>query len=113
MVLAGAKVYNDGVGINQDAKEKIQQIVNGIKAISPSSNISMRLLKNGNIYEVLLWGSADGLPIGIYKRGTSFSQVLENVYKRAKKDYFKAQKYSRRYHLISKSPSQFELSAVS
>lgn len=27
MVLAGARIYNDGVGINHDAEEKIRQIV--------------------------------------------------------------------------------------
>jgi hypothetical protein len=92
MVLAGARIYNDGVGIGHEAEEKIQQIVNAIKAISPSSDVSMRLLKNGHVYEGLLWGKANDLPIGVYKRGISMTQVLENIYKRVKKDCVKALK---------------------
>lgn len=78
MVLAGARIYNDGVGINHDAEEKIRQIVTAIRTISPSSDVSMRLLKSGHVYEGLLWGKAIDVPIGVYKRGISLTQVLEN-----------------------------------
>ncbi|MGE0762985.1 MAG: hypothetical protein AB7N80_06885 [Bdellovibrionales bacterium] len=94
MVLAGATIYNDGVGINHDAEEKIRQIVTAIKAISPSSDVSMRLLKCGHVYEGLLWSKANDVPIGVYKRGPSLTQVLENLYARVKRECLKAWKHS-------------------
>lgn len=94
MVLAGAKIYNDGVGINLDAEEKIRQIVTAIKTISPSSDVSMRFLKSGHVYEGLLWGKANDVPIGVYKRGASLTQVLENLYTRVKRECQKAWKHS-------------------
>jgi hypothetical protein len=90
MVLSGATIYNDGVGIGHDCEEKIRQIMNAIKSISPSSDVSMRFVKNGQMYEGLLWGKANDIPIGVYRRGTSMSQVLENLYRRVKKECLKA-----------------------
>lgn len=95
MVLAGATIYDDGVQMNQDAKVKIEQIVNAIKAISPSSEVSMRFVKSGGLFEALLWGKANNIPIGVYKRGISMAQVLEYLYKRVKKDCLKAMRIER------------------
>ena len=105
MVLAGARIYNDGVGISHDAEEKIRQIVMAIKTISPSSEVSMRLLKRGHTYEGLLWGKANDVPIGVYKRGASLTQVLENLYARAKRECLKAWKYSNGRSASKKSDS--------
>ena len=95
MVLAGARIYNDGVGINHDTEEKINQIVNTIKAVSPSSDVSMRFLRSGPVYEGLLWGTANSIPIGVYRRGVSMSHVLENILKRVRKECVKVCKMSR------------------
>lgn len=103
MVLAGARIYNDGVGINHDAEEKIRQIVTAIRTISPSSDVSMRLLKSGHVYEGLLWGKANDVPIGVYKRGVSLTQVLENLYARVKRECLKAWKHSSSQPISKKS----------
>lgn len=103
MVLAGATIYNDGVGINHDAEEKIRQIVTAIKTISPSSDIRMRLLRSGHIYEGLLWGKANNVPIGVYKRGASLTQVLENLGARVKRECRKALRYSGRRSVSRRS----------
>ncbi len=95
MVLAGARIYNDGVGINDEFEEKIHQIVKTIKAVSPSSDVSMRLLKSGQVYEGLLWGKANEIPIGVYNRGITMSQVLENLLKRIRKECVRVNKMSR------------------
>ncbi len=105
MVLAGARIYNDGVGISHDAEEKIRQIVKAIKTISPSSEVSLRLLKSGHTYEGLLWGKANDIPIGVYKRGASLTQVLENLYARVKRECLKAWKYSSGQSASRKSDS--------
>jgi hypothetical protein len=94
MVLAGARIYNDGVGISHEAEVKIRQIVKTIKTISPSSEVSLRLLKSGHTYEGLLWGDANDIPIGVYKRGASLTQVLESLYARVKRECLKVWKYS-------------------
>lgn len=86
MVLAGAKIYHDGIGFGHEAEEKILQIVKAIKTVSPSSDISMRFFKSDGLYEGLLWGKTSSFPIGIYRRGASLNQVLENLYKRVKRD---------------------------
>lgn len=47
MVLAGADICSGGVGVNRDAEDNIQWIVNTIKAISPPSSLNIRLPKSG------------------------------------------------------------------
>ncbi len=92
MVLDGARIYNEGVGINSDCEEKIRQIVNTLKTLSPSSEVSMRLLKSGRVYEGLLWGKANDVPIGAYNRGPSVARVLDTLYGRVKKECLNAWK---------------------
>lgn len=95
MVFAGARIYSDGVGFNRDTEEKIHQIVNIVKAVSPSSDISMRFLKSGQVYECLLWGKANDIPLGVYKRGISMPQVVDNILKQVKKECVKVHKMQR------------------
>jgi hypothetical protein len=89
MVLDGVRVYNEGVAIGDGIKSKIRQIVHAIKALSPSSEISMKFIKSGPAYEVLVWGSVNGHPIGLYNRGPSMGLVLETIFRRAKKECLK------------------------
>ncbi len=92
MDLNGAKIYSEGVGIGRDCEEKIRQIVSAIKTLSPSSDISFRFLKSGRVYEGLLWGSANDIPIGVYRRGPSMTHVLDYLYSKVKKDCLKMSK---------------------
>jgi hypothetical protein len=109
MALTGVNIYYDGIGINQDVEEKVQRIIDTIKAISPSSDVSMRFLKSGGIYEGLLWSKAGELPISVYMRGISMAQVLENIYKRVKKDCVRALKSTRGRPLGRQKQRQVEL----
>ncbi len=86
MVLEGAKIYTDGIAINDRIKSKIREIIRAIKALSPISDVSMKLIKSGHIYESLVWGSVNGNPIGLYNRGASEALVLEKTFRRAKKE---------------------------
>ena len=95
MNLAGARIYNEGVEINSDAQEKILKIVNTIKT-APSSEVSMRFLKSGAVVEGLLWGKADGVPIGVYNRGPSMSHVLDTLTKRVKRECLKVTRLPQR-----------------
>ena len=63
-----------------------------VKAVSPTSEVSMRFLKSGRSYEALLWGKADCVPIGVYHRGPSMTQVLDVVYRNVKKQCLKVWK---------------------
>lgn len=92
MIINGATIYNEGVGIGHDCEEKIRQIMTTLKALSPSSNVSMRFIKSGRQYEALVWGKADDMPIGVYNRGPSLVHVLDIVYNKVKKQCFKAWK---------------------
>jgi hypothetical protein len=95
MIIDGATIYNEGVGIGHDCEEKIRQIMTTLKAFSSSSNVSMRFLKTGRQYEALVWGNADDLPIGVYNCGPSLAHVLDTIYNKVKKQCFKAWKASR------------------
>ncbi len=86
MVVEGAKVYFEGVGATRECQEKVRSIISAIKTISPSSEVSLRFLKNGKVYEALLWGKANNVPLGVYRKGPSLSHVLDHVYQRVKKD---------------------------
>lgn len=94
MTVNGAKIFNDGVWIDRDCEEKIKQIVNVFKAVSPSPEINIRFLKRGKVYEGLLWGSTNSIPIGVYRQGTSLSYVLDNMQKRVKKECLKVLRLS-------------------
>lgn len=109
MIINGATVYSEGVCIGHDCEEKIRQIMTTLKAVSPSSKLSMRFLKSGRQYEALIWGKADDVPIGVYNRGSSLSHVLDIVYNRVKKQCIKAWKASgdgrsRRSSIYPESP---------
>lgn len=93
MTLDGAKIYNHGVAINYESEEKIRQIVTAIKTLSPSSNVSMRFLKYGKVYEGLLWGNAHDNPIGVYNRGPSLNHVLDMIHRKVKKECLKQWRY--------------------
>ena len=94
MIIDGARIYNEGVGIGHDCEEKIRQIMTAVKTVSPTSEVSMRFLKSGRSYEALLWGKTDSVPIGVYNRGPSMSHVLDTVYRNVKKQCLKAWKLS-------------------
>ena len=92
MTIEGVRIYNEGVGIGHDCEEKIRQIMTAVKTVSPSSEVSMRLLKSGKCYEALLWGNADGVPIGVYNRGPTVPLVLDTIYRNVKKQCLKVWK---------------------
>jgi hypothetical protein len=92
MILDGARVYFEGVKVDHEYDDKIRQIVCTIKSLSPSSEVSMRFMKSGNLYEVLLWGKASEVPIGVYNRGQSMAHVLDTLYKKVKKQSLKVLK---------------------
>jgi hypothetical protein len=85
MNIEGARIYTEGVEIERETESKIRQIVGTLRTLSPSSDVSMRFLKNGRTYEALLWGKADDIPFGVYRRGPSMSHVLGGFYRRVKK----------------------------
>src|ERR1700744_2772084 len=105
MIINGATIYNEGVGIGHDCEEKIRQIMTTLKSLSPSSNVSMRFLKTGRQYEALVWGKADDMPIGVYNRGPSLGHVLDTVYSKVKKQCLKAWKTGG--HVRSKHSSTY------
>ena len=86
MILNEAKIYFEGLENNHDYDEKIDQLVESIKELSPSPDISMRFLKNRNVYEGLLWGKANDTPIGFYHRGHSMTHVLDSLSRKVKKE---------------------------
>jgi hypothetical protein len=89
MNLEGARIYNEGVGISEESEAKIRKIVEVIRTLSPSSEVSMRFLRCGNMYEGLLWGKADEVPIGVYNRSASMTHLLNALYKTVKKQTLK------------------------
>jgi len=93
MTINGANVYLEGVNVDQKYDDKMQQIVNTIKSLSPSSEVSMRFLKNGNLYEGLLWGKAGDVPIAVYKSGRSMTRILDTFCDKLKKQSLKLKNF--------------------
>ena len=92
MTLDGAIVYFEGVKVDHEYDDKIRQIMSAIKSLSPSSEVSMRFLRSGRLYEGLLWGKAIDVPIGVYNRGQSMAHVLDTLYKKVTKQSLKVLK---------------------
>jgi exonuclease VII small subunit len=86
MNLDGTRIYNEGVEIDHSCEEKIHLITKAIRSMSPTSEVGMRLVKSGRIYEGLLWGQANDIPIGIYNRGPSLAHVLDTLLRKVKKE---------------------------
>jgi hypothetical protein len=89
MDLDGARIYNDGVGINKDVESRIRRIVTSIKKISAKSDIGMRFVKRGRVIEGLLWGKAKDIPIGVYNCGPSLNVVLDKIQRKVRKECVK------------------------
>ena len=106
MTLDGARVYFEGVSAAHEFDDKIRQIVSAIESLSPSSEVSMRFLKNGSLYEGLLWGKASDVPIGAYNRGQSMAHVLDTLYKKVKRQSLKVLKMKGTVN--SKEGAQFQ-----
>lgn len=94
MIINGATIYSEGVNVGHDCEEKIRQIMNTLKILSPSPKLSMRFLKSERQYEALVWGKANDVPIGVYNRGPSLAHVLETVCNKIKKQSVKAWKFN-------------------
>lgn len=86
MVLQDAQIYFEGINNGCDFKEQIQQIVKAVKALYPSSELNMRLIKNDQSYEALLWGKSNGVPFGIYNRGQTLRHVLDTLFRSVKRE---------------------------
>ena len=95
MNIEGARIYEEGLHIGRDCEAKIRKIVSTIKTLSPSPDVSLRIVRSGRTYEALLWGQADLIRLGAYNRGQSISQVLEKLHGRVKKECLKI--YRRKY----------------
>lgn len=89
MVIEGANIYCEGVTADRNSEEKIRQIVSAIKTVSHDSEVSVRFLKVGRVYEGLLWGKAAGTPLGVYRRGASLHQVAESLLLQVRKECLK------------------------
>lgn len=82
-------VIADGLELNKDISDKINQIEVVTKKVSKKPQINIKLVKNGFNYEGLLWGKLDQAPIGAFSHGHSPTLVLENLCKRVKRDCLK------------------------
>lgn len=92
MGLSGARIYDEGVEIKKDAKEKISELVKSLKALSPNSDLGLRFVKSGKLVEGLLLGRAKEIPIGIYNCGPSLNAVLDILQRNGKRACLKIQK---------------------
>jgi hypothetical protein len=86
------RVYAEGLRIHPDCQAQIDKIVEAVKALSRSSELSIKLLKSGRNYEGLLWGKADDQSIGAYNRGPSLPLVLETLQKKVQRQCLRSAK---------------------
>lgn len=82
MILNGASVYCEGLELDTKSTDQLKQMVNSLREVSPSAEVSFKLLKDGDFFEALLWGRAIDSPIGIYQRGLSLDRVLGSLHKK-------------------------------
>jgi len=95
MVIEGANIYCEGVTADRNSEEKIRQIVSAVKTVSQDSEVSVRFLKAGRVYEGLLWGKAADTPLGIYRRGPSLHHVAESLLLQVRKECLKVWRSNR------------------
>lgn len=96
MIINGARIYVDGVRLGPECELKIRRVVDAIRSLASNSEVSLRVLKSGAMYEVLLWGKAERLPIGVYCRGASLSKLLDVFMKRVRRQCLKLSKLTGR-----------------
>lgn len=89
MTLNGANVYCENVKLDQRSKLRIEEMVASLKEISSDAEVSLKLLKEGDIFEGLLWGRAVDSPIGIYTRGASLNRLLDTLQKKVSMESLK------------------------
>ncbi|NCN40743.1 hypothetical protein GW916_05780 [bacterium] len=86
------KIDLDGVQLSPEAEKKVFVIKSFMDSFASSSESRLRIIKAGQRYEGLLCGRTIELPIQIYQRGSSISQVLDGIYKLVRKNCSKALK---------------------
>lgn len=89
MMLNGARIYCDGIEIDTRSQQQIEKIITSLKEVSPLAEVSLRFLKDGDIYEGLLWGRAIDSPIGVYSRGSSLNRLLDLLQKKVSMECLK------------------------
>ena len=82
MYIEGTTIHNESVDLKLEHQLRIRQISQTVRALSHSAEINMKLLKCENTHEVLLWGTVNNLPLGIYSRGFSLGQALDSTAKK-------------------------------
>ena len=113
MHIEGARIYSEGVELNQNCEIKIRQMVKEIKSISPSADVGLRFIRTGRTVEALLWGKVSDLSLGVYNCGPSVSHVLGTIHRKLKKQYLSPSKIGSRTTDVSRTYKTFEQPAPS
>lgn len=92
MIIQGFKIEALGFQMNKEQKQEIESFVKKLKMKLPLSKMRLRLVKTKNLIEGMIWCESQGLPIGVYNRSTSLSQLIKSLLKRVSKEYRKAHK---------------------
>ncbi|MGE4131205.1 MAG: hypothetical protein AB7F86_06175 [Bdellovibrionales bacterium] len=77
MVVNGSKVYLEGVEPSSQLEAQLSSLTGIVKSYAPESDLSVKLIKVGRTCEILAWGRAGDIPIGVYRRGSSVEQSLK------------------------------------
>lgn len=89
MLIENIQVTTEEVVLNKDCTEKIHTISAAAKKVSAKQDLNIRLIKNGPIYEGLIWGKLDKVPVAGFNRAISPKKVLDNLSKRVSRDCLK------------------------
>jgi hypothetical protein len=83
MNIEGTTIHNEGADIRLEHQLRIRQISLAIRALANAAEINLKILKcETTHYEVLLWGTVNHLPLGIYSRGSTLSHALDSAAKK-------------------------------
>jgi len=86
------KIDWEGFRLSSEAEQKVFKIKKLVALFDSESDLRLRLIKVGERYEGLLYGRTVELPVEIYQRGRSVTEVLDSIYKAIRRHCYKVWK---------------------
>lgn len=94
MNLNGATIDTQGFTMDYEQESLLESLIERLKATVPATELRLRLVRDDRLFEGMIWCEALGVPIGVYNRNTSFSQLTNSLLKKITKEYRRLRRIS-------------------
>lgn len=92
MQFGGVKIDVQGFELGLEQQTHLNSFIEQLNKFFPISQLRLKFIKNNRLIEGMVWCQAHDIPIGVYNRCTSFSQLTKSLMKKISRECRKIQK---------------------